>query len=416
VVGISEESMSTEKISRGLFRGITKNVFALGVVSALTDMSTEMIYPLLPIFLTSVLGVGTAFVGMIEGIAESTASVLKLFSGWLSDRLGKRKALAVAGYTISSLTRPLVAISTAGWHVLVARFIDRTGKGIRTSPRDALIADCTPEEHRGRAFGFHRAMDHFGAVIGPLLAFAVLRILLVRGSGFAASGAEPAPEQYRLLFWLAAIPAALTIIVLLGFVSECAPSGPRTQGPPKLSLKGFDRRFKTFLVIVLVFTLGNSSDAFLLLRARDLGVSVPMIPILWILLHIVKSLSSMPGGILSDRLGRRTMILIGWGVYAAVYCGLGAATSVAHIWVLFAAYGLYFGATEGVEKALVADFVPSEARGTAYGVYNFAIGITALPASVLMGVLWQAAGPGAAFGLGAGLALLAAISLWRLVR
>ena len=406
--------MNTEKNSDGLFRGITKNVFALGVVSGLTDISTEMFYPLLPIFLTSVLGVGPAFVGMIEGIAESTASVLKLFSGWMSDRLGKRKALAVAGYTISSLTRPLIAISTAGWHVLVARFIDRTGKGIRTSPRDALIADCTPEEHRGRAFGFHRAMDHLGAVIGPLLAFAVLRTLLVRGG--APAGAAPAPDQYRLLFWLAAIPAALTIVVLLGFVSERAPSGPRTQGPPKLSLKGFDHRFKTFLVIVLVFTLGNSSDAFLLLRARDLGVSVPMIPILWILLHIVKSLSSMPGGILSDRLGRRAMILIGWAVYAAVYCGLALATSAAHIWGLFAVYGLYFGATEGAEKALVADFVPAEGRGTAYGVYNFAIGITALPASVLMGVLWQVAGPGAAFGFGAGLTFLAMISLWRLVR
>ncbi len=385
---------------RGLGAAITPNVRALGVVSLLTDASTEMVYPLLPLFLTRTLGAGTAFVGLVEGVAESTASLLKLVSGWLSDRLRRRKALVAWGYGLSSLTRPLMALAAAPGHVLGIRFLDRIGKGIRTSPRDALIADSTPRESRGAAFGFHRAMDHLGAVVGPLLAFLLLP--LVGGS-------------FRAIFWLASIPAALCVLVLVVAVREAPPLGPPDR-LPLLSLRPYDRRFKGFLGIVTLFTLGNSSDAFLLLRAREAGVAETGIPLLWAALHVVKSSSSLGAGILSDRLGRRGAILAGWLTYAGVYAGFAAAGSAWQAWALFLVYGLYFGLTEGVEKALVADLTPVEARASAYGLYHTAIGITALPASLLTGWLWQAFGASVAFGTGAALAALAAMLLWALLR
>jgi MFS family permease len=358
-----------------------------------------MMYPLLPLFLTRTLGAGAAFVGLVEGVAETTASLLKLVSGWLSDRLRRRKALVVWGYGLSSLTRPLMAVALSPGHVLGIRFLDRIGKGIRTSPRDALIADSTPPEARGAAFGFHRAMDHLGAVIGPLLAFWLLPA--VGGS-------------YRAVFWLASIPAALCVIVLVAAVRDRPVQGPPPR-LPLLTLRGYDARFKWFLVIVTVFTLGNSSDAFLLLRAREAGVSERVIPLLWAALHVVKSASSLPGGMLSDRVGRRGAIAAGWLVYALVYAGFAAAETAWWAWALFLLYGLYFGLTEGVEKALVADLVPVEARASAYGVYHTAIGITALPASLLTGWLWQRFGPGIAFGTGAALAATAALLLWSLL-
>ncbi len=386
---------------RPLRLAITPNVRALGVVSFLNDASTEMAYPLLPLFLTQNLGAGAAFVGLVEGVAETTASLLKLVSGWLSDRLRRRKALAIWGYGLSSVTRPLMAIALFPSHVLGVRFLDRIGKGIRTSPRDALIADSTPVGARGAAFGFHRAMDHLGAVAGPLLAF----LLLPHVGG-----------SYRAIFWLASIPAALCVLVLVAGVREVVP----THGPPPrlpiLTLRPYDTRFKGFLLIMTLFTLGNSSDAFLLLRAREAGVGEAAIPLLWAALHVVKSTSSFAGGILSDRIGRRGAIIAGWIVYAAVYAGFAVAGNPRQAWGLFLVYGLYFGLTEGVEKALVADLVPAEARASAYGVYHTAIGITALPASLLTGWLWQAFGAGVAFSAGAALAAAAAILLWALPR
>lgn len=385
---------------RTMWAGITPNVRALGAVSLLTDTSTEMIYPLLPLFLTRTLGAGTAFVGLVEGVAETTASLLKLVSGWLSDRLRRRKALVVWGYGLSSLTRPLMAMALAPGHVLGIRFLDRIGKGIRTSPRDALIADSTPADARGAAFGFHRAMDHLGAVAGPVLTF--LLMPLVGGS-------------YRAIFWLASIPAAICVLVLVVAVREIA-----AQGPPArlsfLTLRPYDKRFKRFLCIVTLFTLGNSSDAFLLLRARQSGVPEVAIPLLWAALHIVKSATSFAGGILSDRFGRRAAILAGWLVYAGVYAGFAVVASAWQAWALFLVYGTYFGLTEGVEKALVADLTPADARASAYGVYHTAIGIAALPASLLTGWLWQVFGAPVAFGTGAALAGLAAILLWALLR
>jgi MFS family permease len=378
--------------------GFSRNIFSLGLVSFFTDVSSEMIYPLLPIFLTSVLGMGTSFVGLVEGVAEATASLFKLFSGWVSDRIGKRKSLVVFGYTLSTLTRPLVAAATAGWHVLLIRFLDRVGKGIRTSPRDALIADSCLEASQGKAFGFQRAMDHAGAVVGPLVAFFLLTFMT---------------QQYRLIFWSTYLPGLVALIILGRGVSERKSISTSAAAPRiHLTLRPFDRRFKIFLFIIILFSLGNSSDAFLLLKAKEAGVPVSLIPLLWMILHLVKSLSATPGGILSDRLGRRGVIIAGWLLYSGVYWAFAWAETSGMVWTLFAIYGLFYGLTEGGERALVADLVEPHLRGTAYGLYNFSIGISTLPASFLMGLLWEKVSPKAAFSFGATLALLAALFLW----
>ena len=394
-----KEKAAVKANRRGLFQGIPQNVAALGLVSLLTDVSSEMIYPLLPLFLTAVLGAGAAFVGLVEGVAESTASLMKLGSGWLSDRLKKRKALVVGGYSLSTLTRPLLALAGAPWHVLVIRFLDRLGKGIRTSPRDALLADSSSPATRGKAFGFHRGMDHLGATIGPLLAFLLLPAL---------------GGSLRALFWMASIPAMGAVLILLLAVGERVPMGTDVKRL-RLSLAPFDVRFKGFLAVVVLFTLGNSSDAFLLLRAKEAGIPYASIPVLWMLLHIVKAGSSMPGGILSDRWGRKGAIVVGWLIYGLAYVGFALARTPGPIWALFAFYGLFFGFTEGVEKALVADLVPQELRGTAYGVYHAAVGLAALPASLIMGLLYQAYGAAIAFAFGAALAFIAAGLLSALV-
>jgi MFS family permease len=369
-----------------------------------------------------VIGTGAIFIGVIEGIAETTASLLKLISGWLSDKLNRRKALVVGGYGLSGLTRPLFAISIAGWHVLGARFLDRIGKGVRTASRDALIADSTHPDYQGKAFGFHRAMDHAGAVVGSLIAFALMATLLFGGGIFAdlirdplaafalVRDTQPTEQIFRTVFWVASIPAVLAVLILVFFVTEIRRTGEYAK-LPVLTLRPFDRYFKRFLPIVLLFTLGNSSDAFLLLQAKNLGVPTLFIPILWIVLHIVKMASSMPGGAWSDRVGRRRVIIAGWGVYSLIYLGFAFAGHQWHIWSLFALYGIYFGLTEGTEKALVADLVPSELRATAYGVYNFTIGIGALPASLIFGALWDMFNPIAAFAFGAALSLIAMVLL-----
>jgi MFS family permease len=389
--------MSETKSERE-FWGLNRNIFSLGLVSLFTDVSSEMIYPLLPIFLTSVLGMGTTFVGLVEGVAEATASLLKLFSGRVSDRLGKRKSLVVFGYTLSTLARPLVAAATAGWHVLLIRFLDRVGKGIRTSPRDALIADSCFKGEQGKAFGFQRAMDHAGAVIGPLIAFLLLTFIA---------------QQYRLIFWSAYLPGLAALIILIRGVSERRPFPTRAAALKiQWTLRPFDRRFKIFLFLILLFSLGNSSDAFLILKAREAGISLSLIPILWMVLHLVKSVSATPGGILSDRLGRKAVIIAGWLLYAGVYWAFASAKTSLTVWILFAIYGLFYGLTEGAERALVSDLAKEQLRGTAYGLYNFSIGISTLPASLLMGLLWDKVSPKTAFRFGATLALLAALLLW----
>lgn len=379
--------------------GLSRNVLALGLVSLFTDVSSEMIYPLLPLFLTSVLGAGQTFVGLVEGVAESAASLTKLGSGWLSDRLGQRKGLVVAGYTLSSLTRPLVAFALAPWHVLAVRFADRLGKGLRTSPRDALIAASTDVAIRGRAYGFHRSMDHLGAVAGPALAFGLLAML---------------GERLRTIFLLAAIPGFLSVLIVVLWVSEVQVERAASREPRRVAR--LDGQLIRFLLVVTLFTLGNSSDAFLLLRARDVGIAVAHLPLLWMFFHVVKAATGMPGGILSDLRGRRGAIIAGWLIYALAYLGFGAASHPWQIWVLFTFYGLYFGLTEGVERALIADLVPAERQASAFGVYHFCIGIAALPSSLLMGYLYQRFEAGPAFTVGASLAALSALLLLILLR
>ena len=373
-----------------------RNVMALSAVSFLTDVSSEMIYPLLPVFLTGVLGANASFIGAIEGAAETTAALLKLASGWWSDRVQKRKPLVGLGYGIATTMRPLVAIAQSAGQVLGIRVADRVGKGIRNAPRDALIAESVDPSIRGRAFGFHRAADHAGGVLGPLIAFAVLTYHLA---------------EIRTVFWLAAIPGVLSFLVLVAFVRDVprVAAAPATTGPD-LSLP-LDRSFWRVLGVIFLFTLGNSTDAFLLLRAHQLGVPVALAPILWAALHVVKSLSSTPGGALSDRIGRRPTLIMGWTLYAAVYFGFARATAAWQAWALFAVYGVFFGLTEGSERALIADLVPPERRGTAFGWFNLAIGLGALPASLLFGWVWDRAGAPTAFGMGAGLALFAAVGM-----
>ena len=371
-----------------------RNVVTLAGVSLLTDASSEMIYPLLPLFLVGTLGASATALGAIEGAAESTAALLKLASGWWSDRVRRRKPLVVAGYLLAAAARPLVGLASSAAQVLAIRLTDRVGKGIRTSPRDALIADSVDAGARGRAFGFHRAGDHAGAVVGPLVAFALLQ-----WGGLSL----------RTLFLLAAIPGALAVLVLVLGVRE-VPRAARASTTPDLG-QPMGRRFWLYLGVLLLFTLGNATDAFLLLRASQLGVAASLVPILWAMLHVVKAASSTPAGALSDRLGRRPLIVAGWTLFALVYLALALATREWQAWALFAVYGLFFGLTEGVEKALVADLVPAGRRGAAFGWYNLAIGLGALPASLLFGVVWDRFGSTAAFLYGATLALVAAAGM-----
>ncbi len=385
---------------------LPRNVWVLGATSFLTDVSSEMVLNLLPLFLTNVLGAGTAVVGLIEGLAETTASVLKMFSGWFSDRLGRRKWLTVAGYGLSALAKPLLYFAASWSWVLGVRFADRVGKGIRTAPRDALIADSIDASQRGLSFGLHRAMDTAGAFAGLLLAAAV--VWAVQASGTVLQRAT-----FQGVVLLSIVPGTLAVLVLAFGARDIARL--REIGrPPSFGLKGFDWRFRVFLVIVILFTLGNSSDAFLILRAQERGLSVLGVMAALLALNLVYTLVSSPAGILSDRVGRRRVLVGGWVTYGLVYLGFAMAGARWQVWLLYALYGVYYGLTEGVARALVADVVRPEQHGMAYGVYNASVGLTALPASLIAGLLWQGVGPwgglgpSAPFLFGAGLALLAA--------
>jgi len=385
---------------------LPRTVKALAAVSLFTDASSEMIYPLLPEFMTEKLGGGAEWVGMIEGTADAVASLLKLASGWWSDRIPRRKPLVVWGYGMASVLRPLVGIAGAAWQVLAIRVGDRVGKGIRGAPRDAMIADSVPASERGRAFGVQRAGDHAGAFIGPLIAFVLLQWVGV---------------TVRQVFLLAAIPGAIAVLVAVFGVKEdsrrltvdgrrAVPDGEAATTAAEAA-QPLGAPFWRYLAVLVLFTLGNSTDAFLLLRATQLGVSAAMIPLLWAALHVVKSATSIPAGAWSDRVGRRPMIATGWMWYALVYLGFGMATAMWHAWALFIAYGLFFGLTEGVERALVADLVPAGRRGTAFGWYNGVIGAAVLPASIVFGLLWDWRGSAFAFTVGAAAAALASFAL-----
>jgi MFS family permease len=391
------------------YRRLPRNVFAISLVSLLNDASSEIIYPLLPLFLAMTLGASPAAIGVIEGAAESVSSLLKLFAGYFSDKRGRRKGMVVFGYALANLVRPLLGFATSWFQVLAIRLTDRIGKGIRSAPRDAMIADAVRIEERGLAFGFHRAMDHAGAVIGPLLGYFILLLL-------AQDKNQPTAGDYTRVFLIASVPAFFAVAVAVLFVRETYVAKPEkingeAAPPVRLSLRGFDGNFKRFLLILALFTLSNSSDAFLLLRAREAGVSVATIPLLWAALHAIKVLSSLVGGDLSDRLGRKRLIASGWLLYAVVYAGFAFVSSTGMAWALFLVYGIYFGLAEGAEKALVADLVRPEQRGTAYGLYNLAFGITVFPASLLMGGIWYLRDAQTAFLVSAALGAVSAVLL-----
>ncbi|HJU44989.1 MAG TPA: MFS transporter [Vicinamibacterales bacterium] len=377
---------------------LPKPVRLLGWVSLLTDAATEAVYPLLPVFITQVLGGPPVALGIVEGAADATSSALKVVSGRWSDRLGARKPIVLLGYTLSSVVRPFIAITTSWAHVFAIRVTDRVGKGLRSSPRDAMLASLAPPGERGRVFGYHWAMDHAGAAVGPLLATIFLYF---------------SPDNYRLLFALTIIPGALAVFILLRVpevvdtpkgvsphASSDGPSGPSIGKP-----------LKTYLWIFALFTLGNSSDAFLLLQLSHAGVPLMGLTLLWSAQHAIKALITMKGGMLSDRLGRRTLIISGWLIYAVVYAGFALSQSVYTLITWFLFYSAYAAAVEGSEKALVADLTPEHLRATAYGWYAAVQGFGALAAGIFFGLLWQFFGAPVAFLTGASLALLAALLL-----
>jgi MFS family permease len=385
------------------YLGLPVNVLALSFVSLLNDTSSEIIYPLLPTFLALTLGASPFAIGLIEGFAESVASVLKLFSGYLSDKFHARKLLVFLGYATAAVMRPFLAFA-ANWHqVLFLRMTDRVGKGVRGAPRDALLAASVPPDERGMVFGFNRAADHLGAVIGPVCAFLLL-------SWIAADKNNPTAHEYQRVFLFASMPVAIGLFVIVFFVrEEKKPVSQAEFTPVKLSLKDFDGNFKRFMGVIALFTLSNSTDAFLLLRAQQAGIAPPVLPLLWMALHFSKVCSSIVFGNLSDRIGRRILIVVGWVVYALVYAGFAFVANAWQAWGLFIIYGTYFGLTEGTEKALVADLVEEEKRGTAYGLYNLAIGITVFPASLLFGLVWDRLGVETAFLSSAAVSIVSAL-------
>ena len=362
----------------------------------LNDVASEAIFPLLPAFLLTILPGTRLYLGIIEGLADSVASILKLWSGGWSDRAGRRKGFVLFGYSVATILRPLIGIIWAPWQLLVLRVGDRMGKGVRTSPRDALIADSTDPSLRGRAFGFHRAMDHLGAAIGPLLAAAFLWMW---------------PGQMRTLFVLTIIPGLLVLALLVFGLREPPAAHQRTREPLRLTLRPFNRDFRLYLLSLVIFTLGNSSDAFLLLRAGELGVPTWQLPVLWCAFHIAKSTGNMLLGRAVDRFGPKPFLFLGWLVYAAIYLAFALATTPMEAWIFFLSYAVFYGLTEPAEKTLVVNLAGGERKGLAFGWFNFAIGIATLPASLIFGALYQYQGAFTAFGWGAALALVAALLL-----
>ena len=382
--------------------GLPRNVWAVSLTSFFMDISSEMVINLLPLFLSNVLGIRTSIIGLIEGIAEMTASLLKLFSGWLSDRLGSRKWLAVTGYAISALSKPFFYFADSWGIVAAVRWGDRLGKGIRTAPRDALVADSINEKQRGLAFGFHRAADTGGAMLGLLIALLVVWFL-------QSGSATLELKTFRMVVLISLIPAALAVLSLVIGAREVSTGDQREA--PRFAFRSLGGPFMRFILIVAIFDLGNASDAFLVLRAQERGLSIPAILAMLVAFNLIYALLSTPAGTLSDRIGRRKLIIGGWLVYAGIYLGFGLANSGWQIWGLYVLYGVYYALAYGTSKALVADLVPAAQRGTAFGTYNAILGILDLPASVIAGLLWQGFGAPAPFVFGAGMAALAALLL-----
>lgn len=428
-------------------------VIMLGIVSLFTDAASEMIYPLVPVFVAA-LGSGAILLGVIEGVAETTASMLKLISGIISDKIGKRKLLVLIGYSISSFIRPFTGIVTSGWEIVVVRMFDRVGKGIRTAPRDAMIASSVDEKIRGRSYGFERAMDNAGAVAGPVLAIIALLVL------FIGLGMKDSLLALRWTFILAIIPGILAVLTIVLFVKESVPENGARK-PFTFSLKSFDKNFRNYLLVMIFFTLGNSSDAFLLFRveeaiqrsgavvnivnriaplhsmvmnfgdqaAQSRVINILFLPLVWVFYNIIKVIFSTPLGSLSDTIGRKKVIGAGWGIYSFVYISfallifLTPEFQIIATFGLFAIYAFFYAFTEGAEKAFVADLVGDEKRGTAFGLFNFSIGLGALPASIIFGFLYSffdkkfpGFGGTVAFGFGGTIALISILLLALKVR
>jgi MFS family permease len=383
-------------LKNSVYRNIPRNVWILGLVSLFSDVNSKMIQSTLPLFLVSVLGVNLATVGLIEGIAESTASVLKVFSGALSDYWGRRKDLAVVGYGLAALVTPVFALSTSPGWVLLGRFVDRAGKGIRVAPRNALVADATPPEYRGAAYGLRQSLDTIGAFSGPLLAAALL------GAG----------QSFRVVFWLALIPGVIGVLILVFGLRETQKPALGQQNPLQWSaLKSLNRGYWVLAIGALLFNLGNSSDAFLLLRAQQIGIAPALVPLSFVVMNITYGISAYPLGVLSDRIGRFGLLISSFLIFALVYLGFAFAQTPWQVWALLAGHGLYLGMSQGVLLAMVADQVPATLRGTAFGLVNLMVGLALLPASLIAGALWQQVGSQATFLVGSGFAVAAMILL-----
>lgn len=381
---------------------LTRNVLVAGLVSLMMDFSSEMVYPLVPLFLTTVLGASRTAVGVIEGVAEATASILKVFSGWLSDRLGRRKLLMGLGYAVSTTSRPVIASAGSWFQVLTARFIDRFGKGVRTAPRDAIIAESTGRRSLGAAYGFHRSMDTVGAIIGPAAAFAMLAWLT---------------DDLRTVFYASAVPGVVAVLLIVLFIREkaSAPPGPEEKREvPRLSVSGFNSPFRRYVFVVGLFSLATFSEAFFILRAEDVGVEPAMIPVIYLVFNVVYAASSTPAGLMADRVGLGRTTGAGIFYYAAVTGAMALATSPIHLWLLFALYGVYKGVTEGVQRAFLAALAPEARRATAFGVYHTVVGLALLPASVVAGWLWDTVGPSYTFIYGSGLAAVSGVLFFAL--
>lgn len=360
--------------------GFPRNVFFLGIVSLFMDVSSEMIHPLIPIFLSETLHASKTFIGIIEGIAESTASILKVFSGWFSDKIGRRKPIIFWGYGISIFSRPILAVATSWIHVLIYRFTDRVGKGVRTAPRDAMIADSAEKPLLGKAFGFHRAMDTIGAVIGPTIAFLLLGLF---------------HNRIQTVFWFSVIPGVVALVSILLFVREVYQHCPIER--PKIRFKGIDRRFKIFLLISALFTLGKTTEAFLILRAQEIGVDINSIPLLYLTFNIVSASLSIPAGLVADKAGKRKTIMISYILLSLLYIGFATAKVPLHAWALFVGYGVFIAMNEGVQRAYVATLIRPEIKATGYGIYHTVIGLAALPSGIISGLLWHNIGSYALF-------------------
>jgi MFS family permease len=373
-----------------IFKGITKNIFILGLVSLFTDLSSQMVFPLIPLFLTTVLGAGVYAVGIVEGAAETAASLLKVISGYWSDKIKKRKSFILFGYSLSSITKPLFAFANIWSFVLFIRVVERIGKGLRTAPRDAIVAESCDESVRGKAYGFHRAMDGIGSVLGAILAFLLLPVF-----------------GYRNIFILAFIPSIIAVLVILFIKEKNAPTKKETRETSiKLSFKELSMNLRMFIIVSSIFALGHFGYAFLLLRAKDIGLSDDIAILLYVIFYIVYTICIIPFGILSDKIGRKPILIMGYLVFAITSIGLIFISNIYGILLFFVIYGIFYAMIDGVQRAFIVDLAPKHLKATALGAFHTSIGLVALPGGLIAGLLWDIISPEATFVYGFALSII----------